>query len=59
MFWTYLEFRCSDLGDSSWRRTLITLDLNEYKETVSNMKLRPRKILQIVHSVIGKMTSLA
>ena len=24
-----LEFRCSDLGDSSWRRTLSTLDLKE------------------------------
>ena len=43
MFLTHLEFRCSDLGDSSCRRNIRTLALNEYKDTVSNMKLRPRK----------------
>ena len=44
MFRTYLEFRCSDLGDSSWKRTLSTLDSNEYKESVSGMELRPLKM---------------
>ena len=41
---SYLEFRSSELGDSSWRRTLRTLDLNDYKELVSNMKLKPPKM---------------
>ena len=51
----YLEFRCSDLGDSSWRRTLSTLASNEYKEPGSGMKLsllKKKKEIQTVHSVI-------
>ena len=40
---SYLEFRCSELGDFSWNRTLSTLALKEYKEIVSNRKLIPRK----------------
>ena len=44
LFRTYLEFQCSDLGDSNWIRTLSTLASNEYKDPVSNMELRPLKM---------------
>ena len=44
LFGTYLEFRCSDLSDSSWRRILSTLASKEYKEPVSNMELRLLKM---------------
>ena len=39
-----IEFRCSELGDSSWNRILITLALKEHKEPVSNMETRHWKI---------------
>ena len=50
----YLEFRWSDLGDSSWRRTLSTLDLKEYKESVSNMETRHWK-MNIANCPLGKI----
>ena len=55
----YLEFRCSDLGDSSWRITLSTLALKEYKEPVSNMDTRHCKmnIANCPSGKIGKPTS--
>ena len=57
----YLEFGCSDLGDSSWRRTLSTLKLKAYKEPVSNMESRHWKmsISNCPSGKIGKLTSLA
>ena len=56
---SYLEFRCFELGDSSWRRTIITLDLNEYKEPMSNMEERHWKngYFNSSECKIGKMTS--
>ena len=44
LFRMYLEFRCSELGDSSWSRTLRTLALNDYKDIVSNM-ISTQKVL--------------
>ena len=44
MFCTKLEFRCSELGDSSLNKTLITLDLKEHREPVSNKETRHWKI---------------
>ena len=40
----YLEFRCSELGDSSWNRTLSTLYLKEYNDTMQNIETRHWKI---------------
>ena len=59
LFWTYLEFQCSDMGDSSWGRTLSTLDLKEYEEPVSNMERRHWKmnITKCPSGKIGKPTS--
>ena len=37
---SYLEFRFSELGDSSWRRTLSTLSLNEYKDLVVKYEVK-------------------
>ena len=56
---SYLEFQCSELGDSSWNRTLSTLALNEYKDLVSHMKLIPGKMSNTnsPECKIGKMTS--
>ena len=61
MFRTYLEFQCFDLGDSSWRRTLSTLGLKDYKEPVSNMESGHWKmsITNCPSGKIGKLTSLA
>ena len=39
-----IEFRCSELGDSSCNRTLITLTLQEHKERCSNMEAKHWKI---------------
>ena len=56
---SYLEFRCSELGDSSWKRTLSTLDLKEYKEPVLIMEERHYKngYFNSPECKIGKMTS--
>ena len=44
LFWTYLEFPNSELGDSSCNRTLSILDLKEYKDPVSNIETSHCKI---------------
>ena len=54
-------FQCSDLGDSSSRRTLSTLTVMEYNESVSNMESRywEMGISNCSECKIGKLTSLA
>ena len=44
LFRKYLEFWYSELGDSSWNRTLNNLALKEYKDPVPNIEKRHWKI---------------